>query len=105
MNIKGLELAAAPLLLNIDKKNVREAARNLARAVDKSLDEKYGKQRSERLQGEQIQIITAFVEEYSKTLKEDWDVRQAKLAKKPPVPVSTPAKKPKKKKKEKKKKK
>ena len=73
MDIHGLEVGAAPLFVNLNTKNCREAARNLAREVDKQLDVRYGDQRSEAIQAEQVRIINLFAEEYGKTLMEDWD--------------------------------
>ncbi len=75
-SIKKLEIGAAPLFANLNKKNVYEAARNLAREVDKVLDSTYGDRRSEELQAQQISIMQTFAQVYCETLKEDWQGRE-----------------------------
>lgn len=105
MNIHGLEVGAAPLFVNLNTKNCREAARNLAREVDKSLDVRYGDQRSEAIQAEQTRIMGLFAEEYSKTLMEDWNTRTVGPAKPEEAKDAASAPKGKKEKKEKKSKK
>jgi hypothetical protein len=81
-SIKGLEVNAAPLFVNLNALNAREAARNLAVEVTKQLGSAFNREM-------QIRIMDMFQEEYKKTLAEDLKQKAVPI---PPPPVVEPPK-------------
>ena len=86
--IKGLEAGFVQLIINLNKVNAKEAARNVAEALDKALDARYGGKRSEEVQNSLLEAIELFLGAFKEELKRD----QVPLAPLPEPPKAEPPK-------------